>query len=96
MSITVPWTSIPSPPPLSASSCMGIVFVLMSFFEISFLSSFLTSEFSSKVSCGIPFHVFTYPPDIFKTSSFFILKSCQEVNCALPVSSAIIPEKTFF
>jgi hypothetical protein len=24
------------------------------------------------------------------------LKSCQDVNCALPVSSPITPEKTFF
>ena len=65
-------------------------------FGILLLSSFLTDTLSSKVNCGMPFHDFTYPPVIRKTSPFFILKSCQDVNCALPVSSARTPENTFF
>ena len=96
ISITVPSTSTSNAPPSSTNSWISIFLILTLFFKIFFFSIFLTFAFSSNVSWGIPFQDFTYPPVIWKVSPLVRLKSCHDVNWALPVSSPIVPEYTFF
>ncbi|OGS50029.1 MAG: hypothetical protein A3K65_10000 [Euryarchaeota archaeon RBG_16_68_12] len=51
---------------------------------------------SSKLTCGIPRHDFTYPPSTLRTSPSWSSKSFHALNWLFAVSSARTPEYTAF